>query len=755
VPETPQDVPKQDEPKQDVPEQGESNEPPLPLPRPLPLPLPPPLPPPLPLPQRQPQPQPQPQPKRHDLGETPSPSNGGKVTETRDGGAVGDANNEGPSCYGRLDSRIAAALRFNDEDRNVAEKRTTKSHGESAEAVDEAVDEDDGNDEVDDATLKQDGGKTGAPQDATPSTDTAINNEPTQTRFPGERLSRQDGNDVVEVPHCATKARPTIRLTRRHAAVAHLIRGGGGAAQTETGPGSSIGPRLESSLLSKATVVEKPPTKVAERSPERAAPPENKDLGAVAAASKITPPPSTSSSVVVEEMIPAIRELSSAVRDAVSWAEAEADSSDEEAGGMGPASTPAGRQQSKSFLAATLMPREVAVFEENEKMQKTIAMLVKERDEARATCVRLCQEAARAEFRQPALTPDQLRLRAGTAAEFGGSGASSAPVRGGSSTSSEGDGDHADDEHGPGVDEKTRNPQEQHGQPGSALRQFAVDNPSMTHSFALAFQDLLGYAPTRNTDSDRELHLASSHGLQSASSLQGSAHFSESVALTTDMLGSKGSRRGRTMFHRPFLPPGLTAASSSSLSLFSSNGTRTATGTPTEEGIVLAKCRDKDCGYARRLIGLRHKHDRVVSRLRAVAQRYRQQDTQHRREIERVRREAIAGAEAGLRRLELQNAHLRRAVVKSKMSHNSRSTSNSDGPPLRGLQRSLSSSSFVGANSAVVPLPPPPPQRADRRGTRSRRGALGSVRAVASSFKFVVEARNTSDLSDKLENTAD
>ena len=446
--------------------------------------------------------------------------------------------------------------------------------------------------------------------------------------------------DEAKVQEFDLQARTTEdRLKRRHTAMTHLINGSGIILQREK------------------------PTKVLEPSMENA---RAKEGGAPETA------PDTSKS-----------EIMLAVRDVISRAEVEEDSSDEEAQCIGTVAARDARLLLGDSASARGSKDEVDTFEKDEKLHKIIATLIKERDEARATCVRLCQEAARTEFRRPIKTVKSLQLLGG-ARVLTGDG--TAVV--GDSRSCDKDKCCASDDEGSSDVDSPRF-QEQHEQSDRVLR------PQV--------QESIGYTPTRNTNSE-----------QTVSSISGESRFSLSAMQATNIYDSKWLRSTVSrQFHHD--------DSRLKSSLISENWPRGGT-ERTGKGMV-AMCSDKDCICARRLTLLRHKHMSVVSRLRAFAKRYHMQEEQHRKDIELVRRETIAGAEAGLRRLELQNANLRRAVIKSKIDYR--------------RKRNDSQARSIGVHNNVVPPPPPPSRR-----TGQRMHAMGGVSdhapAATRSFKFEV-----------------
>ena len=474
-------------------------------------------------------------------------------------------------------------------------------------------------------------------------------------------------------------------------------------AATETvtvGPdNSNIVERLESGS-SKTVVIDKCPPKVTNLSPEISTH-KNRIVEVGSLVPKAPSSSGKSPSNFVGDMNPAIRELSSAVRDAVAWAEAETDSSDEEADH---------KHVSKSHRELT--SRDKPLIDENKKLRNAIAMLTKERDEARATCVRLCREAARNEFRQPVIQAQSQELNTGLGSSLNSDG-----------NSSEKDHRHAGGEVS-GVQQSSvrqQGAQKQRKQTHQSESVLSHETANKSNVQASAEADYSQDLSSRVTQGDQVGILGPPTG--QPRSENDSSLFLGTMTLTTDMLDGSISGGGYSV------PRPHSRGMYSSISLLQANEARASTG--------VGECSDRNCIFRRRLRGLEHKHKSTLSRLRAITERYRRQEKHHRQDIARVRREALAGAEAGLRRLELQNANLRRAVLMAKRRGGSGSR-----PPTFKQEAAFSSTSR--ASTATV-LPPPPPSSARKESSSS---------TAAYSFRFRVESRNSQELLDNRENNS-
>ena len=592
-----------------------------------------------------------------------------------------------------------------------------------------------------------------------PDMDNSSNDEnPAAVDFKEEnRAHSNDSKSIVRI----TESGPSTRMQKQHIAMAHLMKDNE-ASQTNKSLGADIKRfdqpdiddsfrkvdasrdnisqeatekdngsivKLLKSSLSRAAQVESSLVEAADFSPHGEI--LQCDNGSTQAVAKDAPSPSRSE---IGEMIPAIRELSMAVRDAVLWAEdGDTDSSDDEISMASRQLATAKTKDKNAPNSGMTGPVEISLQEQNEKLQKAVATLIKERDEARATCVRLCQEAARNEFRQP--KPDNFRVMNGN----------------------QGDSillENNDSRPDLVVSKENRNLLLTQKNPVSSCtddsstgaRNTIQDDPGCV-SFSDAFEDLIGYPPQRVIE---ESDFSPQNFL--ANPLQGS------TTLTTDMLEEAASSRHSAMprsivYHKQKAVP-----FSLSVSAFDALNEKRKKNSK-------AGC-SADCVYAKRLIGLQHKHERVLARLKAMSQRYRTLDMQHRKELNRIRRDAVASSEAGMRRLELQNANLRRALLKSKLHSAGGHTSVSNGGSYK--KRSNTSRGHTRDASEIVPsarviLPPPPPPSRYRTKDLPTKGIVSNVetatfdapvRARPLSFKFSVESRNVAivDNDDNLEN---
>lgn len=308
-------------------------------------------------------------------------------------------------------------------------------------------------------------------------------------------------------------------------------------------------------------------------------------------------------------------------------------------------------------------------------LQKKLDKVTLERDEARATCVRLCHEASHRDCR--ALTDnssDALLLNHDKSFEM--------PQKIGlaSSLSS-----------------------------SSSLLKNNTNRPLPT--FSKAFEELLGYQPDSRTPESKTLmmstspkRIASPKIIRSKNKKRGASKISYN---TTNMQRTK----------RTIKASATPIKTTNRLIQFAEN-----------EVIFEGKENENECHCRSktRLVGLMRQHETVHQRLRAVMKQLHSIEKRHAEELTRVRKAASKGPEAAIKKLELQNASLRRIIMMAQS------------------QMDVSLASSFTSNPSVPPPIGPPPIGPPPVRTGRRRNQGGNTAAIDSSSTSIVGTTTSS-----------
>ena len=354
-------------------------------------------------------------------------------------------------------------------------------------------------------------------------------------------------------------------------------------------------------------------------------------------------------------------------------------------------------------------------------MQHKLAQITVERDEARATCVRLCHEASQRDYR--VLQDDRK------------SSGSRRSWNGGQPLGMQQHGTHETQE---------QKEQEESIDTGSSnatttattttttttLTTTLLNHSRPIPSFSKTFEELLGYVPESTSPNvkdatDELLFLASPKRSKSPEEF-----CSQKKRAITSRRTHRSSNHSikRKVAATPTKTP-TKVATPRRVRHAQWEGDRNSPRRLNVVGIVSRNDNREECNCPSktRLVGLMRQHEQVHQRLKAVVKQQRSVDKMHAVELARVRKEVLKGPEAALERLELQNARLRRIIIMAQSQ---------SGGMDQGFSLSNGGRSFTATPSVPPPLGPPP----TRTGRRRRGGRDGSVSA-SRNYTFSVTTR--------------